>query len=68
MLLPVFRIIRNMQEALKDMLKGNWIKVWNQMKMWFLRKKARIRYEISLGVKKLTGKSNQPKISVTDNN
>ena len=57
-----------MQETLKDMLKGNWIKVWNQMKKWFLRKKARIRYEISLGFKKLTGNSNQHKISVADKN
>ena len=66
MLLPIFRIFRNIRETLKDMLKGNWIKVLNQMKKWFLRKKARISYEISLGFKKLTGKSNQPKISVAD--
>ena len=53
MLLPIFGIIRNMQETLKEMLKGNWIKIWSQMKKWFLRKKARIGYEISLGFKKL---------------
>ena len=57
-----------MQEASKDMLKGNWIKVWNQTKNWFLRKKARIRYDISLGLKKLKGNSNQSKISVVDEN
>ena len=67
-LLPIFRIIRNMQETLKDMLKGNWIKIWNQMKKWFLRKKARIGYEISLGFKKLMGNSKHPRISVADDN
>ena len=66
MLLLIFSTIRNMQETSKDMLKGNWIKIWNQMKNWFLRKKARIGYDISLGFKKLTGNSNQPKISVAD--
>ena len=38
------------------------------MKNWFLRKKARIGYEISLGFKKLTRNSKQPKISMADNN
>ena len=68
MLLPVFSIIRNTQETLKDMTKGNWIKIWNQMKKWFLRKKARIKYEISLGFKKLKRNSNQPRVSVADDN
>ena len=68
MLLPIFRIIQNMQETFKEMLKGNWIKIWNQMKKWFLRKKARISYEISLGFKKLSGNSNQPRISLADDN
>ena len=48
------------------MLKGNWFKIWRQMQKWSRRKKARIGYEISLGFKKLTGNSNQPKISVAD--
>ena len=38
------------------------------MKKWFLRKKARIGYEISLGFKKLSGNSNQPRISLADDN
>ena len=67
-LFPLFKFIRNMQETSKDMLKGNWIKIWNQMKNWFLRKKARIGYEISLGFKKLSGNSNQPRISLADDN
>ena len=68
MLYPFFKIIRTMKLILKDILKGNWINIWNKTKKWFLRKKARIRYEISLGFKKLTRNSNQPRISVADDN
>ena len=63
---PFIAIIKSAQQAVKDMLKGNWFKIWHQTQKWFERKKARIGYEISLGFKKLRGKSNQPKISVTD--
>ena len=68
MLLPLFKIARNLQSTLKDVLKGNWNKLWKQMKNWFLRKQARIRYEISLGYRKLTGSSNRPRVSVADDN
>ena len=66
--LTFFKIIRSLQEISKDLLKGNWSKVFGQMKKWFLRKKARIKYEISLGLKKLTGSSNRAGISVADDN
>ena len=65
---PFFKMTRTVQTTLKDMLKGNWIKIWNQMKKWSLRKKARLRYDISKGFKKLIKNSNQPRASVTDNN
>ena len=68
MLLPIFKIIKNLQEALQDILKGNWNKIWKQVKKWFLRKQARIRYEISLGFKKLTKNSNRARVSVADDN
>jgi hypothetical protein len=51
-------MMRGLQTAFKDLLKGNWIKVWNQIKKWSLRKKARLRYEISLGFKKLIKTTN----------
>ena len=47
-----------LQTALKDLLKGNWSKVWNPIKKWSLRKKARLRYEISLGFKNLIKTTN----------
>ena len=56
--LPFFKMIRGAQTVLKDLLKGNWIKIWNQMKKWSLRKKARLRYEVSLGFKKLMKATN----------
>ena len=56
--LPFFKMIRGAQTILKDLLKGNWIKIWNQMKKWSLRKKARLRYEVSLGFKKLMKATN----------
>ena len=62
--LPFFKMIRNIQQIIKDMIKGNWIIIWNRMKKWFLRKQARIRYEISLGFKKITGNADRTPTSV----
>ena len=55
---PFFKIMRGVQSAFKDLLKGNWIKILNQIKEWSLRKKARLKYEISLGFKKLIKTTN----------
>ena len=56
MLLPFFKIIRSVQQVLKDMQKGNWDAIWNkiQIRKWYLRKKARISYDIALGLRKLS--------------
>jgi radical SAM superfamily enzyme YgiQ (UPF0313 family) len=57
---PFITIINSSQQTVKDMFEGNWFKIWSRMQKWFVRKKARIAYEISLGFKKLTtGKTNQ---------
>jgi hypothetical protein len=67
-LLPFFKIVQTLQQALRDILKGNWIKIWGGFEKWFLHKKARIAYEISLGFKKLTNSQTQPSAPVSDDN
>ena len=61
---PLFKIVRMAQQTLRDMLKGNWSKIWTTLHKVYLRKKARIPYEISLGFKKLKRATN---ISSNDN-
>ncbi len=56
MLNPLFKIIRFAQQVLRDVLKGNWSAVKNNLQIykWYQRKKARIAYDFSLGLKKIS--------------
>jgi len=56
MLNPLFKIVRFAQQVLRDVLKGNWSTVKNNLQIykWYQRKKARIAYDFSLGLKKIS--------------
>ena len=56
MLNPLFKIVRFAQQVLRDVLKGNWSAVKNNLQIykWYQRKKARIAYDFSLGLKKIS--------------
>ena len=56
MLYPLFKIVRFAQQVLRDVLKGNWSAAKNNLQIykWYKRKKARIAYEFSLGLKKIS--------------
>jgi len=53
MSLPVLKAIQSIKLTLKDIFNGNWNKLYTQSYKWFLRKKARILYDVSIGFKKL---------------
>jgi len=53
-LLPFLKIIKLIQQTLKDIFSGNLSRVSSGINKWFIRKKARISYEIQLGLKKLS--------------
>ena len=48
------------------MIKGNWAKIWNGLVKTTERKRARIAFDISLGLKKLFGNHNKPKVAISD--
>jgi len=54
-LYPLLKIFRSSQQLLKNIIKGDWDSIWKiiQIRKWYLRKKARVTYDISLGLKKL---------------
>jgi len=56
MLNPLFKIVRFAQQVLRDVLKGNWSAVKNNLQIykWYQRKKARIAYDFFLGLKKIS--------------
>ncbi len=56
MLNPLFKIVRFAQQVLRDVLKGNWSTVKDNLQIykWYQRKKARIAYDFCLGLKKIS--------------
>ena len=53
---PLLKIIRSTQKVLKNITKGDWDSIWKiiQIRKWYSRKKARLSYDFSLGLKKIS--------------
>jgi len=63
-ILPLFKITILTQHIIKHISKGEWSKIWDGLVQKTARKRARIAFDISLGVKKLFGNNNKPKVAI----
>ena len=67
-LLPFLKSIRIGQQVLKYVIKGDWNKIWDSLNKLTQRKRARIAFDISLGLKKLFGTNKKPSIVAASEN
>ena len=64
--LPLFKTTILTQQLIKHIFKGDLSKIWNGLVKITARKRARIAFDISLGIKKLSGNYIEPKIAVSN--
>ena len=65
-ILPLFKTTVLTQQLIKHIIKGDWSKMWNGLVKITARKRARIAFDISLGIKKLSGNYIEPKVAVSN--
>jgi hypothetical protein len=65
-ILPLFKTTILTQQIIKHIIKGDWFKIWDGLVKITARKRARIAFDISLGLKKLFGNNNKPKVAISD--